>query len=106
MEEQILTAEQVAKILQVHPFTVLKFIKKGKLKAAKLGRVYRIRKKDLDEFIDSLVESAESKKEKNPHTNKKANQKKEKKIIIEESPEKSEETIYGDDHYVIELTEE
>lgn len=105
MAEEILTAEQVAKILQVHPFTVLKFIKKGKLKAAKLGRVYRIRKKDLDDFIDSLVENSESKKDNKP-PKKEAKQEKKKRIIIEEVPEKSEETIYGDDHYVIELTEE
>jgi len=55
MEETILTVEQVAQILQVHPFTVLKFIKKGKLKAAKLGRVYRIRRTDVDKFLDDLT---------------------------------------------------
>lgn len=55
MEESILTVEQVAQILQVHPFTVLKFIKKGKLKAAKLGRVYRIRRTDVDKFLDDLT---------------------------------------------------
>ena len=53
---EILTAEQVAKILQVHPFTVLKFIKQGKLKASKLGRVYRIRRRDVDEFLDNQIE--------------------------------------------------
>ena len=57
--DEILTAEQVAKILQVHPFTVLKFIKQGKLKASKLGRVYRIRRRDVDEFLDSQAEKAE-----------------------------------------------
>lgn len=57
--DEILTAEQVAHILQVHPFTVLKFIKKGKLKASKLGRVYRIRRSDVDKFLDSQIERAE-----------------------------------------------
>ena len=52
MQERILTSEQVAQILQVHPFTVLKFIKQGKLQASKLGRVYRIREKDLEHFLD------------------------------------------------------
>ncbi len=55
MEETILTVEQVAHVLQVHPFTVLKFIKQGRLKAAKLGRVYRIRRSDVDMFIDDLA---------------------------------------------------
>ena len=52
MQERILTPEQVSQILQVHPFTVLKFIKQGKLKASKLGRVYRIRETDLEYFLD------------------------------------------------------
>jgi excisionase family DNA binding protein len=52
MQERILTPEQVAQILQVHPFTVLKFIKQGKLHASKLGRVYRIRESDLEGFLD------------------------------------------------------
>lgn len=59
--DEILTAEQVAKILQVHPFTVLKFIKQGKLKASKLGRVYRIRRRDVDEFLDNQVQQAQQK---------------------------------------------
>ncbi|MCC7197304.1 helix-turn-helix domain-containing protein [Candidatus Peregrinibacteria bacterium] len=60
MEETILTVEQVAQILQVHPFTVLKFIKKDKLKAAKLGRVYRIRRSDVDKFLDELTNGGKS----------------------------------------------
>ena len=52
MEEKILTPEQVAQVLQVHPFTVLKFIKQGKLRASKLGRVYRIRESDVAHFLD------------------------------------------------------
>ena len=55
MQEQILTVEQVAQILQIHPFTVLKFIKQGKLVAAKLGRVYRIRSQDLDGFLEAQL---------------------------------------------------
>ncbi len=52
MQERILTPEQVAQILQVHPYTVLKFIKQGKLQASKLGRVYRIRESALESFLD------------------------------------------------------
>ena len=73
MEDSILTVEQVAQILQVHPFTVLKFIKQGKLKAAKLGRVYRIRRSEVDKFIDQQVERkdaapAEKQEGKKKHT--------------------------------------
>lgn len=60
MQENILTPMQVAKILQVHQFTVLKFIKQGRLKASKLGRVYRIRESDVEGFLDQT--SGKSKK--------------------------------------------
>ncbi len=59
MEEMVLTPEQVAQILQIHPFTVLKFIKKGKLKASKLGRMYRIRRSDVDVFLDEQAKESE-----------------------------------------------
>lgn len=53
MIEKFFTTEQVANILQVHPFTILKFIKEGKLKGVKLGRVYRIMESDVKAFLDS-----------------------------------------------------
>lgn len=64
MDEKILTADQVAQILQVHPFTVLKFIKQGKLRASKLGRVYRIRESDVTKFLDEQEAAAASKSRK------------------------------------------
>lgn len=51
MPEQILTCGQVAKILQIHPLTVLRYIKEGKLKAIKLGRVYRIRESEIEKLL-------------------------------------------------------
>lgn len=53
MREKLLTPEQVAEMLQVHHLTVLKYLKAGKIRSIKLGRVYRIREKDLDAFFDS-----------------------------------------------------
>jgi excisionase family DNA binding protein len=61
MDEKILTPDQVAQILQVHPFTVLKFIKQGKLRASKLGRVYRIRHSDVMKFLDEQEAASASK---------------------------------------------
>ena len=52
MIEPFLTTEQVANILQVHPFTILKFLKEGKLRGIKLGRVYRIKESDVREFLE------------------------------------------------------
>jgi len=53
--DKIYTVEQVAEILQMHHFTILGYIKQGKLKAAQLGRVYRIRQSDLDDFFSECL---------------------------------------------------
>jgi excisionase family DNA binding protein len=75
MQERILTPEQVAQILQVHPFTVLKFIKQGKLKASKLGRVYRIRESELESFLDQTSGKAAKTQETPPTDIKKSKNK-------------------------------
>ena len=49
----LLTPEQVAGILQVHVLTVYGYIRRGKLEAVRLGRSYRIIPKDLTHFIES-----------------------------------------------------
>lgn len=50
--EKYLTSEQVATLLQVHPFTVLKYLKSGTLEGVKIGRVYRIRESDVEKFLN------------------------------------------------------
>ncbi len=52
MSDVLYTTEQVAKLLQIHPLTVLRYIKSGKLKGVRLGRVYRIRDSALQDFLD------------------------------------------------------
>lgn len=59
MNEKFFTTEQVANILQVHPFTILKFIKQGKLKGIKLGRVYRIKESDIKNFLEQQTHNVE-----------------------------------------------
>lgn len=71
MNDTFLTTAQVAEMLQVHPLTVLKYIKSGKLKGVKLGRVYRVLKSDVFVFIDeqaSVVASKPSKDAENKET--------------------------------------
>jgi len=93
--DKLLTSEQVSKILQVHPFTVLKYIKAGKLKGIKLGRVWRIRESDVERFLEERsMASAEP--------NQTFNQEK-----IKEKEEKNEveKHIMPDnqsDHYILE----
>lgn len=50
--EKIYTTEQIASLLQIHPLTVLKYIKEGLLRAARLGRVYRITESSLVKFLE------------------------------------------------------
>jgi excisionase family DNA binding protein len=49
----LLTPEQVASILQLHILTIYGYIREGKLDAIRLGRSYRITPKDLEQFIES-----------------------------------------------------
>lgn len=53
--EKFLTSEQVAQILQVHPFTVLKYLKSGSLNGIKIGRVYRIKESDVEKFLGDMA---------------------------------------------------
>lgn len=52
MQDPIHTVDGAAHLLHLHPFTVLKLIKKGSLKASKIGRVYRIRESAIEKFLD------------------------------------------------------
>lgn len=50
---EFLTVEQVAELLQVHWQTILNYIKGRKLKAVRLGKGYRISREALNLFIKS-----------------------------------------------------
>jgi len=51
--DNLLTTEQVAGVLQVHVLTIYNYIRQGRLEAIRLGRSYRIIPKDLTRFIKS-----------------------------------------------------
>lgn len=51
MKEKLLTAKEAAEILKVKKNTVYDMIKRGDLKASKLGKQLRIRQEDLDVYI-------------------------------------------------------
>lgn len=51
MEERLLTAKEAAEILKVRKNTVYDMIKRGDLKASKLGKQLRIRQEDLEFYI-------------------------------------------------------
>lgn len=95
ISDKLLTSKQVSEILQVHPFTVLKYLKTGKLRGLKLGRVWRIRESDVERFLEerSMVSNDPTQTSKNEKT---------------EEPKKGieiEKTFMPDnqsDHYILE----
>ena len=54
MNEQLLSIDEVAFILNVSEQTVRKMIKEHRLCAIRLGRIYRITWKSLDDFVKSM----------------------------------------------------
>lgn len=52
MADELLTIEQVAAELQLHPDTIRRYIRQKKLKQTKIaGTAVRIRRSELDRFI-------------------------------------------------------
>jgi len=55
LQQRFYTTEEVAKLLQVDPETVRRYVRQGSLRAVKLGgKFIRIDKADLDKFIENL----------------------------------------------------
>jgi excisionase family DNA binding protein len=48
MSEEVYTVEQFAERLKVHPKTVLRFIRDGRLRAVKVGKSYRILRTEME----------------------------------------------------------
>jgi len=48
---ELLTLDEVAKMLKVNPTTVGRRVKKGEIVAVRIGRSVRIRREDLYDFI-------------------------------------------------------
>lgn len=52
INEQYYTIKEVAKMLKVAYLTVYRWIRAGKLNSNKAGKQYRVKKEDLDRFIE------------------------------------------------------
>jgi len=51
MSGMLFTVEQAAQRLALHPKTVLRLIREGRLKANRIGKAYRIQAHDLEAFV-------------------------------------------------------
>ncbi len=63
MPTEWLTVEQIAKELKVAEGTVRGWIRDKKLKGAKFGRDYRIRREDYDKFVNERLNPDNTDKE-------------------------------------------
>lgn len=53
MERDYLTVEQISEMLNIHPKTIQRYIREGKLRAIKVGKGWRVSGHDLSVFIES-----------------------------------------------------
>ena len=51
-QEKFYTARELADILKLNIMTIYRYIKAGKLKAYKIGKEFRIEKKEFQRFLD------------------------------------------------------
>ena len=60
MQETYYTVEQIAQMLQMHPKTVQRYIREGKLRAVKVGKGWRIGGHDLSVFTERVPQAGET----------------------------------------------
>jgi len=56
---EFLNIGEVAKLLGLHEITIRRCIKRGDLKAVRVGRGVRVRKEDLEDFIKPITSGKE-----------------------------------------------
>jgi excisionase family DNA binding protein len=55
MTDTLLTAAEVAEQLRVSTMTVYRLIRSGELAAVRVGRNYRVRAGDLEDYLESQI---------------------------------------------------
>ena len=58
MKEKLLTINEIIEILKVSKLTIYRYIKAGKLPAYKVGRDYRIKQSEFDNFLEKNKKGA------------------------------------------------
>jgi excisionase family DNA binding protein len=51
-QDRLLTPEEVAERLRISHLTLGNWLRSGKLKGVKVGRLWRVRERDLEAFLD------------------------------------------------------
>ncbi|MDO8602558.1 MAG: helix-turn-helix domain-containing protein [Candidatus Omnitrophota bacterium] len=50
--KQVMTVKEIAEYLGVHPMTIYKYVKDGKIPAFKIGTSWRIRRDSIKKWMD------------------------------------------------------
>lgn len=58
--EMFLAPEDAAEVLGVSRKTVREWLRRGKLRGVKVGRLWRIRESDLEAFLDLVLHALET----------------------------------------------
>lgn len=53
MTKDYYTVEQISEMLNIHPKTIQRYIREGRLRAAKIGKSWRVTGNDLSLFVES-----------------------------------------------------
>ena len=59
---ETLTPNEIAKILRIHPFTVTRLAREGKIPAFKVGGIWRFRKDQFEQWIQGQTKGSTSRK--------------------------------------------
>lgn len=60
MAERLLTPEEAAERLAVSPKSIREWLRQGKLKGVRAGRLWRIKERDLEAFLDPVLHALET----------------------------------------------
>jgi excisionase family DNA binding protein len=60
-EEELLTTDQIAELLKLHRDSVRRMLKDKRLPGVKIGNQYRVRRRDLDAWLNHGGESDQEK---------------------------------------------
>ena len=60
---QIMTTNEIAEYLKLHPITIIKYAKEGKIPAIRVGKVWRFDKEAIDRWIALALNNSERDKD-------------------------------------------
>lgn len=66
-ESKVLTVQDVATRLHVHPITVYRLIRSAKLPAFRIGRIWRFNAEEIDNWMHSVKRPAPGKNHRRKH---------------------------------------